>query len=44
MPPQRPLTYKGQNFVNFLLLAIAIVLAGYLVLHPEASSFIRSCC
>jgi NAD(P) transhydrogenase subunit beta len=34
--PQRPLTYKGQNFVNFLLLAIAIALAVYLVLHPEA--------
>ena len=34
--PQRPLTYKGQNFVNFLLLALAIVIAVYLVLHPEA--------
>ena len=34
--PQRPLTYKGQNLVNFLLLAIAVVLAVYLVLHPEA--------
>jgi NAD(P) transhydrogenase subunit beta len=34
--PQRPLTYKGQNLVNFLLLAIAIALAVYLVLHPEA--------
>ena len=34
--PQRPLTYKGQNLVNFLLLAIAIVIAVYLVLHPEA--------
>jgi len=34
--PQRPLTYRGQNFVNFLLLAIAVVLAVYLVLHPEA--------
>jgi NAD(P) transhydrogenase subunit beta len=34
--PQRPLTYRGQNFVNFLLLAVAIVLAVYLVLHPEA--------
>ena len=34
--PQRPLTYKGQNFVNFLLLAIAVVIAVYLVLHPEA--------
>src|SRR5438132_1920976 len=34
--PQRPLTYKGQNFVNFLLLVIAVALAVYLVLHPEA--------
>ena len=34
--PQRPLTYKGQNFVNFLLLSIAAVIAVYLVLHPEA--------
>src|SRR3974390_2792002 len=34
--PQRPLTYKGQNLVNFLLLAVAVVLAVYLVLHPEA--------
>src|SRR5205823_1977989 len=34
--PQRPLTYKGQNLVNFLLLAIAVALAGYLVMHPGA--------
>jgi proton-translocating NAD(P)+ transhydrogenase subunit beta len=34
--PQRPLTYKGQNLVNFLLLAIAIAIAVYLVIHPEA--------
>src|SRR5215471_13966747 len=34
--PQRPLTYKGQNFVNFLLLGIALVIGIYLVLHPEA--------
>jgi NAD(P) transhydrogenase subunit beta len=32
--PQRPLTYKGQNLVNLLLLAIALAGAGYLVLHP----------
>ena len=32
--PQRPLTYKGQNLVNLLLLAIAVAGAGYLVLHP----------
>jgi NAD(P) transhydrogenase subunit beta len=34
--PQRPLTYKGQNFVNFLLLAVAVAIAVFLVLHPEA--------
>ena len=34
--PQRPITYKGQNFVNLGLLAIAIGIAVYLVLHPEA--------
>jgi len=34
--PQRPLTYRGQNLVNFLLLAVAVVIAVYLVLHPEA--------
>jgi H+-translocating NAD(P) transhydrogenase subunit beta len=33
--PQRPLTYKGQNFVNFLLLAVAVVLGVTLVLHPS---------
>jgi NAD(P) transhydrogenase subunit beta len=34
--PQRPLTYRGQNFVNLSLLAVAIGLAVYLVIHPEA--------
>jgi proton-translocating NAD(P)+ transhydrogenase subunit beta len=34
--PQRPITYRGQNLVNFLLLGIAVVIAGYLILHPEA--------
>src|ERR1700693_4845313 len=34
--PQRPITYKGQNLVNFLLLGVAVVSAIYLVLHPEA--------
>jgi H+-translocating NAD(P) transhydrogenase subunit beta len=34
--PQRPITYKGQNLVNFLLFAVAVVSAVYLVLHPEA--------
>jgi proton-translocating NAD(P)+ transhydrogenase subunit beta len=32
--PQRPITYKGQNLVNLSLLAIAIALAAYLVIHP----------
>src|SRR6202789_322135 len=36
--PQRPLTYKGQNLVNFLLLAGALVIAVSLALHPEARS------
>ncbi len=36
--PQRPLTYKGQNLVNFLLLACAVVIAVSLVLHPGARS------
>jgi NAD(P) transhydrogenase subunit beta len=34
--PQRPITYKGQNFVNLFFLAIAVVIAGYLVMHPGA--------
>src|SRR4030081_1346792 len=34
--PQRPITYKGQNLVNFLLFGVAIGSAIYLVLHPEA--------
>jgi NAD(P) transhydrogenase subunit beta len=34
--PQRPITFKGQNFVNFLLMGTAVASAGYLVLHPEA--------
>jgi NAD(P) transhydrogenase subunit beta len=34
--PQRPITYRGQNFVNLSLLAIAVGIAVYLVLHPGA--------
>jgi NAD(P) transhydrogenase subunit beta len=33
--PQRPITYKGQNFVNLGLLGVAVVIAGVLVAHPE---------
>ncbi len=32
--PQRPITYRGQNFVNLSLLAISVALAVVLVLHP----------
>jgi NAD(P) transhydrogenase subunit beta len=32
--PQRPITYRGQNFVNLSLLGISLVLAVILVLHP----------
>jgi len=34
--PQRPLTYKGQNLVNFLLLVAALVIAIWLIIHPES--------
>jgi NAD(P) transhydrogenase subunit beta len=34
--PQRPITYQGQNFVNLSLLAVALGIAAYLVLHPGA--------
>jgi H+-translocating NAD(P) transhydrogenase subunit beta len=37
--PQRPITYKGQNLVNFLLFGVAVASAVYLVLHPEAKQF-----
>ena len=32
--PQRPITYKGQNLVNLGMLAVAIVIAVVLVMHP----------
>jgi NAD(P) transhydrogenase subunit beta len=32
--PQRPLTYKGQNFVNLSLLAASVAIAVYLVINP----------
>jgi len=32
--PQRPITYKGQNFVNLSLLGISILVAIYIVLNP----------
>jgi H+-translocating NAD(P) transhydrogenase subunit beta len=33
--PQRPITYKGQNVVNLLFLAVAIGIAAYLVHDPR---------
>src|SRR5438045_5479921 len=36
--PQRPITYRGQNFVNLGLLALSGAIAAYLVFHPERSS------
>jgi H+-translocating NAD(P) transhydrogenase subunit beta len=33
--PQRPITYKGQNFVNLSLLGIAIIIAAMLVMDPS---------
>src|SRR5277367_1249417 len=32
--PQSPITYKGQNIVNLLFLAVAIGIAAYLVHNP----------
>src|SRR3981189_2114393 len=37
--PQRPITYKGQNLVNFLLFGVAVGSAIYLIVHPEAKQF-----
>ncbi len=34
--PQRPITYKGQNLVNLSILAISVLVAVYLVMHPDA--------
>src|SRR4029078_8358150 len=33
--PTRPMTYRGQNFVNLTLLAIAVGAAGMLLFRPE---------
>jgi NAD(P) transhydrogenase subunit beta len=33
--PQRPITYKGQNFVSLSVLGAAIILMVILVFHPE---------
>src|ERR1019366_4437291 len=36
--PQRPITYRGQNFVNLSILASAIIIAIYLVFNPSATA------
>src|SRR5260370_40932369 len=36
--PQRPITYKGQNFVNLGMLGLAIAIAAILVLHPDKTT------
>jgi len=38
--PQRPITYKGQNFVNFLF-AVADLQRRLSRPHPEAKQFFR---
>src|SRR5438270_2886779 len=35
--PQRPITFKGQNIFNLLMLAVAVVIAVYLVHDPSAT-------
>src|SRR6476659_1141150 len=32
--PSKPMTYRGQNFVNFVLFAVAIVLLVTVIVHP----------
>jgi NAD(P) transhydrogenase subunit beta len=36
--PQRPITYKGQNFVNLGLLAVSVIIAILLVLDPSKTN------
>jgi NAD(P) transhydrogenase subunit beta len=36
--PQRPITFKGQNFVNLGLLAGTVGVAVFLVMHPERAN------
>jgi NAD(P) transhydrogenase subunit beta len=35
--PQRPITYRGQNFVSLSVLGAAILIALWLMFHPESS-------
>jgi len=36
--PQRPITYRGQNFVNLGILGAAVAIGGYLVVHSGSTS------
>jgi len=36
--PSKPMTYRGQNFVNFVLFAVAIVLLVAVIVHPAMAT------
>ncbi|MBV8894428.1 MAG: NAD(P)(+) transhydrogenase (Re/Si-specific) subunit beta [Acidobacteria bacterium] len=36
--PQRPITYRGQNFVNLALLGVAVAIALDIIVHPGAKA------
>ena len=36
--PSRPMTYRGQNFVNFVLFALAVVLLITVIVRPEMAA------
>ena len=38
--PQRPITFKGQNYVNFAVLGIAVILVVLLVIGPSHTALI----
>jgi len=42
--PQRPITYRGQNLVNLGVLAAAVVLAVWLVVHPGSQGLFLLMC
>jgi H+-translocating NAD(P) transhydrogenase subunit beta len=42
--PQRPITYRGQNFVNLGILGAALAIAVYLVLHPGSHGLFLAMC
>ena len=42
--PQRPITYRGQNFVNLGILGAALAIAVYLVVHPGSHGLFLAMC